>query len=154
MEYISIPCEKILALAGFESLPVEAKISEAHALPSELAGLGLIWGYRPVLTAILKPVLFFLSFFFHTTFKLSFFTFLQPWKQIPGFKVQFLQQSWNWSSSKKVQDFEAHYRGKGVILARKTISFVIYVHEYQSRTEGSSINDLMQHALHVTLEIF
>ena len=38
MEYISIPHEQILALAGFEPLPVEAKISEAHALPSELAG--------------------------------------------------------------------------------------------------------------------
>ena len=42
MEYISIPREKILAQAGFEPLPVEAKISKAHALPSELAGPG-IW---------------------------------------------------------------------------------------------------------------
>ena len=40
MEYISIPCEKILALAGFAPLPVEVKISKAHALPSELAGPG------------------------------------------------------------------------------------------------------------------
>ena len=42
MEYISIPHEKILALVGFEPLPVEAQISEAHALPSELAGTGLL----------------------------------------------------------------------------------------------------------------
>ena len=45
MEYISIPSEKIPALAGFEPLPVEAKISKAHALPSELAGPG----YKPIL---------------------------------------------------------------------------------------------------------
>ena len=40
MKYISIPREKIPALAGFEQLPVEAKIYKAHALPSELAGPG------------------------------------------------------------------------------------------------------------------
>ena len=32
--------QKILALTGFEPLPVEAKISKVHALPSELAGPG------------------------------------------------------------------------------------------------------------------
>ena len=32
--------EKILMLAGFERLPVKTKISEAHDLPSELAGPG------------------------------------------------------------------------------------------------------------------
>ena len=40
MEYISIPREKIPALAGFKPLPLEAKISKAHALPSEQAGPG------------------------------------------------------------------------------------------------------------------
>ena len=40
MEYISIPREKIQALAGFKPLPVEAKISKAHTLPSERAGSG------------------------------------------------------------------------------------------------------------------
>ena len=42
MEYISLPRKKILVLAGFEQLPVEAKISKVHALPSELAGPGLM----------------------------------------------------------------------------------------------------------------
>ena len=40
MEYISIPREKIQALAGFAPLPVKAKISKAHTLPFELAGPG------------------------------------------------------------------------------------------------------------------
>ena len=40
MEYISLPRKKIPALAGFEPLPVEANISIAHTLPSELASPG------------------------------------------------------------------------------------------------------------------
>ena len=33
--------QKIPTLAGFEPLPVEAKTSKAHAVPSEIAGPGL-----------------------------------------------------------------------------------------------------------------
>ena len=42
MEYISDPGEKIPALAGFQPPPIKAKISKAHALPSELASLDWI----------------------------------------------------------------------------------------------------------------
>ena len=45
MEYISIPREKIQALSGFEPLPVEVKISKVHAIPSELAGPGMVSFY-------------------------------------------------------------------------------------------------------------
>ena len=53
MEYISIPWKKILGRAGFEQLPVEAKISEAHALPSEIAGPSLL----PLLFRYLKKIM-------------------------------------------------------------------------------------------------
>ena len=56
MEYISSPHKKILALAGFKPLPVEAKISKAHTLPSELAGpdLNHNYLYSIILTSIFQ----------------------------------------------------------------------------------------------------
>ena len=53
MEYISVPRKKIPALAGFEPPPVEAKISKAHVLPSELAGPGY---FKPWLPWRLNPI--------------------------------------------------------------------------------------------------